>query len=74
MKEEYAEKELYPSVMEWLKNYKVRYNLVSNPKTPPWAALKLLSTLFKKDIKNISKNRDIPYAIRLEALKVGLKS
>jgi len=60
--------------MEWLKNYKVRYNLVTNPKTPPWIALKLLPSLLKKDIKNISKNREVPYAVRLEALKISLKS
>ncbi|OGL42666.1 MAG: hypothetical protein A2W05_00705 [Candidatus Schekmanbacteria bacterium RBG_16_38_10] len=59
---------------EWIKNYKVRYNLVTNPKTPPDAALRLLSTLFKKDIENISKNRNVPYAIRLEAARIKLKS
>ena len=59
---------------EWLKNYKVRYNLVTNPKTPPDAALRLLSTLFKKDIENISKNRNVPYVIRLEATKRKLKN
>ena len=59
---------------EWIKNYKVRYNLVTNPKTSPEAALRLLSTLFKKDIENISKNRNVPYAIRLEAARIKLKS
>lgn len=59
---------------EWLKNYKIRYNLVTNPKTPHTAALRLLPTLFKKDIRNIAKNRDVPYAIRLEAIRTGLKS
>lgn len=59
---------------EWLKNYKVRYNLVTNPKTPPDTALRLLSTLFKKDIENISKNKNVPNAIRIEATRIKLKS
>ena len=58
--------------IEWLKSYKTRYNLVSNPKTPAWIAMKLLITLSKKDIRNISKNRDIPHPIRLEATKMSL--
>ena len=58
---------------EWLKNYKIRYNLVTNSKTPVWIALKLLPTINRKDIRNISKNRNVLYAVRTEALKIGLK-
>ena len=60
--------------MEWLKSYKTRYNLVANPKTPVWTAIKLLNNLSKKDIRNISKNRDISHPIRLEATKMSLNT
>jgi len=60
--------------MDWLKSYKTRYNLAVNPKTPVWIAMKLLTSLSKKDIRNISKNRDISYNIRLEAIKLSLNT
>jgi hypothetical protein len=45
---------------EWLKNYMVKLNLVQNPKTPRHISIGLLRHLTDKDVKGISKSREVP--------------
>jgi len=54
---------------EFLKNYGVRLALVNNPKTPVPTALHLLETLSERDLKNISKNRNIPSVVKQAAVR-----
>jgi hypothetical protein len=52
---------------EWLKNYLVLFSLVSNPKTPLGISVPLLSSIKVRDLGLLSKNRNIPEAIRMGA-------
>ncbi len=54
---------------EWLKNYRVRQALVSNPKTPITLALKLLDTLNKQDLKNLSSSKNVSSTVAVTAKK-----
>ena len=55
---------------EWLKNYAIRLALVTNPKTPTGVAVRLVNTLYKKDLKDISGSRNIPSVVVNSARKV----
>ena len=44
---------------EWLKNYQVRLALVSNPKTPPPLAIKLVTTLRDADLTDLAKRKGL---------------
>lgn len=55
---------------EWLKNYAIRLALVTNPKTPAGVAVRLVNTLYKKDLKDISGSRNIPSVVVNSARKV----
>ena len=44
---------------EWLKNYQVRLALVSNPKTPPPLAIKLVTTLRDTDLTDLAKRKGL---------------
>ena len=48
---------------EWLSKYKIKVALVNNPKTPLHISLTLLRTLKEKDIRLLSKNKNIPTAL-----------
>ena len=48
---------------EWMKNYAIRLALVTHPRTPIPKALRLLTTLHEKDIRNLAKSRNISSAI-----------
>lgn len=49
---------------EWLKNYAVIFSLVSNPKTPLGISMPLVSSIRVKDLGIISRNKNVPEAIR----------
>ncbi|MEK6684220.1 MAG: hypothetical protein AABY46_06130 [Nitrospirota bacterium] len=57
---------------EWLKNYSVLFSLVSNPKTPLGISVPLLFSIKVKDLGLLSKNRNIPEAIRTGANRLLL--
>jgi hypothetical protein len=57
---------------EWLKNYSVVLGLVSNPKTPPGVSIPLLPQIRPKDLGLLSKNRNVPEAIRTGANRLVL--
>lgn len=53
---------------EWTKSYKIVRNLVKNPKTPPIISQRLLFRLQSKDLKLLTRDRNIPEAVRRNAL------
>lgn len=44
---------------DWVKNYEVKKALIIHPKTPPPKALRFISYLTMKDVKELSKSRQI---------------
>jgi hypothetical protein len=52
---------------EFLKNYSIRVALVRNPKVPLPTALKFLPTLQEKDIKELSRDRNVPVTVQAQA-------
>jgi hypothetical protein len=56
---------------EWLKDYGLRLALAQNPKTPPQKAFRLLETLYDKDIKPISKSKNVPQIIAQTANRIS---
>lgn len=55
---------------EWQKNYRVRQALATNPKTPIPVAIKLLETMNKQDLKNLSNNKNVPTVIATTAKRM----
>lgn len=48
---------------EWVKNYRVKVALVNNPKTPVPVAMKLVSSLNMKDLKDLAGSRNVSGAV-----------
>jgi hypothetical protein len=55
---------------EFLQNYKIKLALVTNPKTPASISLKLLNYVMEKDLRSISKNRNVNPLISRQAIRV----
>src|SRR5262245_49039238 len=53
----------------WTKNYAVVHALVRNPKTPVAMSMNFLARLSDKDLRNLSTNRNVPDALRVNARK-----
>jgi len=53
----------------WAKSYTIKYNLVTNPKTPGDVALKWLRYLNQPELKKISRSKSIPQLIAVTAKK-----
>ena len=51
------------------KEYAVKRNLVTNPKTPPDVSMKWLKFLMKADLRKISKSKNLPQVIATTAKK-----
>lgn len=54
---------------KFLKIYGVVRNLVNNPRTPLDVSLGLMGRLAESDLKNLSRNRNVPETVRSLALK-----
>jgi hypothetical protein len=54
---------------EWMKKYGVVLSLVTNPKTPAHISIKLIKNIKVKDLKIISRSKEVPEAIRNVAQK-----
>ncbi len=54
---------------EWAKRYGVVNNLVRNPRTPLGIALTLVPRLNPRDMKGLAVDRNVPEAVRKQALK-----
>ncbi len=52
---------------EFLKTYAIKISLVKNPKVPLPTALKMMYTLQEKDIKELSRDRNVPQTIQAQA-------
>lgn len=48
---------------EWVKNYRVKVALVNNPKTPVPIAMKLVSSLNMKDLKDLAASKNVSAAV-----------
>ena len=55
---------------DWLKSYPIRLALCQNPKTPLPRALRLLETLQERDLRQISKSRNVPSPVSSGAVRV----
>jgi hypothetical protein len=52
---------------EFLRAYAVKFSLVKNPKVPLPTALKMLFTLQERDIRDLSRDRNVPQTIQAQA-------
>lgn len=48
---------------EWIRKYPVKVSLVNNPKTPVAQAVSMVSQLQKKDLLQLTRNRNIPSVV-----------
>ncbi|MEJ2683432.1 MAG: hypothetical protein P8Z71_03425 [Candidatus Sulfobium sp.] len=55
---------------EWMKKYSIVFALVTNPKTPAGIAVTFVSSLKKKDLSALEKNRNVSEAVRIAAKKL----
>jgi hypothetical protein len=55
---------------EWIGRYPVMKALIHNPRTPLPVALKFLSRLAVKDLRDLAKDRNVPDAVRSTALRL----
>ncbi len=58
---------------EFLKTYAIKISLVKNPKVPLPTALKMMYTLQEKDIKELSRDRNVPQTIQAQAKALLMK-
>ncbi len=58
---------------EFLRSYAIKISLVRNPKVPLPTALKMLFTLQEKDIKELSRDRNVPQTIQAQAKAFMMK-
>jgi len=54
----------------WMKSYQIKHNLATNPKTPGGVALKWLRYLRKSDLRIISKSKNLPQIVAVNAKKM----
>jgi hypothetical protein len=59
---------------EWTKRYKVAHELVKNPKTPPEVSSQLLTRLAMRDLKSLTKDKNVPEMIRRQAEKLSKRT
>jgi len=55
---------------EWTSRYNVCLNLVRNPRTPAGIAVKLLARIGVRDLRNLSRDRNISDAVRTQARRL----
>lgn len=54
---------------DWVKNYEIKKALISHPKTPPPKALRFISYLTMKDLKELAKSRQVSNVVATAARK-----
>lgn len=54
----------------WARQYPIIHNLARNPRTPLPTAIQILPRLQTRDLKSISQNRNVPEAVRRQALRL----
>lgn len=55
---------------EAAKNYQIRLALVTNPKTPIPLSMRLVNTLFERDLRQIAKSKNVPAAVNSAAKRL----
>jgi hypothetical protein len=55
---------------EWTKNYKIKMALLKNPRLPLAVGMKFLNTLRDSDIKDLSRDKNVPSALQGIAKKM----
>ncbi|RPH72190.1 MAG: hypothetical protein EHM78_04240 [Myxococcaceae bacterium] len=55
---------------EWLKDYRVKVALTKNPKVPLPVAMKFLAQLRESEVKELTKNKNVPSGVQLMARKM----
>jgi hypothetical protein len=55
---------------EWTKNQKIKLALVKNPKVPLTVVMKFLGTLRDTELKDLSKDRNVPSGVQTFAKKM----
>jgi hypothetical protein len=55
---------------KWARNYMIAHNLARNPRTPIGNVFTILSRLQLRDLSAITKNRNVPDAVRKQALRL----
>jgi hypothetical protein len=55
---------------EWMKNYAIKQGLVVHPRTPPALALRYMNILSERDLKTLSKSRDISQVVATNARRM----
>ncbi|MFV0387965.1 MAG: hypothetical protein ACK5NT_04355 [Pyrinomonadaceae bacterium] len=56
---------------KWARNYLIIHNLARNPRTPTGSAMSILTRLQIRDLLALSKNRNVPDAIRRQAQRLA---
>jgi len=54
----------------WARQYPIIHNLARNPRTPFATSVNILPRLQPKDLKNLAQNRNVPEAVRRQALRI----
>ena len=57
---------------EWMRNYQVRLAIATNPKAPLPVALRQVSSLEQRDLRQIAKSKNVPQAIAAHARRLLL--
>jgi hypothetical protein len=55
---------------DWVKRYSVSHELVKNPLTPVEISMKLISRLNPRDLKRLTRDRNVPELVRRQASKL----
>ena len=55
---------------QWARSYNVMHNLAKNPRTPMANAITIMSRLQLRDLTALSKNRNVPDAVRRHATRL----
>jgi hypothetical protein len=55
---------------EWLKDYRVKVALTKNPKVPLPVAMKFLAQLREAEVKDLSRNKNVPSGVQFLARKM----
>lgn len=55
---------------KWKKSYPIKLAVISNPKTPLSVAISLLSHLHEKDLKSLSRDKDVSSVLRWKAEEI----
>ena len=56
----------------WARQYLIVHNLARNPRTPLPTAMGILPRLHAKDLKSLGQNRNVPEAVRRQALRLAV--